>query len=164
MKLLSSPRIRLVDLSYLDDASGRTLLHEAARRKDLRLIELAVRAGADIFVRDRRGRAVYDSAGKDDRVRAFLRQCKVVRLPISPLVFDLCSSLQSRIRTIHSSRSRRRNHQSLEDTSTSTRTLRRDITRDGSCCTMAFCLVSRSVPLRSNRCPLIVSRLPTPGR
>ena len=75
MKLLSSPRIRLVDLSYLDDASGRTLLHEAARRKDLRLIELAVRAGADIFVRDRRGRAVYDSAGKDDRVRAFLRQC-----------------------------------------------------------------------------------------
>ncbi|EIW65347.1 uncharacterized protein TRAVEDRAFT_111458 [Trametes versicolor FP-101664 SS1] len=74
MKLLSSPRIRLVDLSYLDDASGRTLLHEAARRKDLRLIELAVRAGADIFVRDRRGRAVYDSAGKDDRVRAFLRQ------------------------------------------------------------------------------------------
>ncbi|KAI0353218.1 hypothetical protein OH77DRAFT_1427627 [Trametes cingulata] len=74
VKLLSSPRIRLVDLSYLDDASGRTLLHEAARRKDLRLIELAVRAGADIFVRDRRGRAVYDSAGKDDRVRAFLRQ------------------------------------------------------------------------------------------
>ncbi|KAI0770918.1 hypothetical protein BD413DRAFT_678945 [Trametes elegans] len=74
VKLLSSPRVRLVDLSYLDDASGRTLLHEAARRKDLRLIELAVRAGADIFVRDRRGRAVYDSAGKDDRVRAFLRQ------------------------------------------------------------------------------------------
>ncbi|KAI0668755.1 Oxysterol-binding protein-domain-containing protein [Trametes maxima] len=74
VKLLSSPRIRLVDLSYLDEASGRTLLHEAARRKDLRLIELAVRAGADIFVRDRRGRAVYDSAGKDDRVRAFLRQ------------------------------------------------------------------------------------------
>ncbi|KAI0820585.1 Oxysterol-binding protein-domain-containing protein [Trametes gibbosa] len=74
VKQLSSPRIRLVDLSYLDDASGRTLLHEAARRKDLRLIELAVRAGADIFVRDRRGRAVYDSAGKDDRVRAFLRQ------------------------------------------------------------------------------------------
>ncbi|EJF58501.1 Oxysterol-binding protein-domain-containing protein [Dichomitus squalens] len=74
VKLLSSPRIRLVDLSYLDDASGRTLLHEAARRKDLRLVELAVRAGADVFVRDRKGRPVYDSAGKDDRVRVFLRQ------------------------------------------------------------------------------------------
>lgn len=164
MKLLSSPRIRLVDLSYLDDASGRTLLHEAARRKDLRLIELAVRAGADIFVRDRRGRAVYDSAGKDDRVRAFLRQCKVIHLSIPPLVFDLFSSLQSQIRTIHSSQNHLPNHQSLEVTSTSTRTLRRDTTRDGSYCTTAFCLVSRSAPLRLNRCPLTVFRLPTPGR
>ncbi|KAH9920538.1 Oxysterol-binding protein-domain-containing protein [Epithele typhae] len=74
IQILSSPRIRLVDLSYLDDSSGRTLLHEAARRKDLRLVELAVRAGADVFVRDRKGRPVYDSAGKDDRVRVFLRQ------------------------------------------------------------------------------------------
>lgn len=75
VKLLELPRIQLVDLSYLDDASGRTLLHEAARRKDLRLVEKAVRAGADVFVRDRKGRPVYDSAGKDDRVRVYLRQC-----------------------------------------------------------------------------------------
>ncbi|KAH9931318.1 Oxysterol-binding protein-domain-containing protein [Fomitopsis serialis] len=74
IKLLSSPRIRHVDLSYLDESSGRTLLHEAVRRKDLRLVELAVRAGADVFARDRHGKAVYDSAGKDDRVKAFLRQ------------------------------------------------------------------------------------------
>ncbi|PIL27866.1 hypothetical protein GSI_09988 [Ganoderma sinense ZZ0214-1] len=74
IKLLSSPRIRLVNLSYLDDTSGVTLLHEAAKRKDLRLVELAVRAGADVFVRDRKGRPVYDGAGKDDRVRVFLRQ------------------------------------------------------------------------------------------
>ena len=33
------------------------------------------KAGADVFVRDRKGRPVYDSAGKDDRVRVFLRQC-----------------------------------------------------------------------------------------
>ncbi|TFK84172.1 hypothetical protein K466DRAFT_497061 [Polyporus arcularius HHB13444] len=74
LKLLDSPRVRLVDLSYLDDASGRTLLHEAARRKDLRLVEKAIRAGADVFVRDRKGRPVYESAPKDDKVRAFLRQ------------------------------------------------------------------------------------------
>ncbi|TFY69652.1 hypothetical protein EVJ58_g318 [Rhodofomes roseus] len=74
IKLLSLPRIRHVDLSYLDESSGRTLLHEAVRRKDLRLVELAVRAGADVFVRDRHGKALYDSAGKDDRVKAFLRQ------------------------------------------------------------------------------------------
>ncbi|KAH9947039.1 Oxysterol-binding protein-domain-containing protein [Amylocystis lapponica] len=74
LKLLSSPRIHLVDLSFLDDSSGRTLLHEAARRKDLRTAELAVRAGADVFARDRKGRMVYDGVGKDDRVRVFLRQ------------------------------------------------------------------------------------------
>ncbi|OCH89825.1 hypothetical protein OBBRIDRAFT_793900 [Obba rivulosa] len=74
IKLLSSPRIRHVDLSYLDDSSGRTLLHESVRRKDLKHVELAVRAGADVFVRDRRGRMVYDGLNKDDRVRVFLRQ------------------------------------------------------------------------------------------
>ncbi|KIJ64051.1 hypothetical protein HYDPIDRAFT_112576 [Hydnomerulius pinastri MD-312] len=74
VSLLESPRAKGVDLSYLDDTSGTSLLHEAARRKDLRLIELAVRAGADVFVRDRRGKMAYDGAGKDDRARVFLRQ------------------------------------------------------------------------------------------
>ncbi|KAG6333241.1 hypothetical protein ID866_5849 [Astraeus odoratus] len=74
VSLLESPRARALDLSYLDDTSGTSLLHEAARRKDLRLIELAVRAGADVFVRDRRGKMAYDGLGKDDRVRVFLRQ------------------------------------------------------------------------------------------
>ncbi|KAG0702561.1 Oxysterol-binding protein-domain-containing protein [Suillus ampliporus] len=72
--LLESPRARGVDLSYLDDASGTSLLHEAARRKNLRLIELAVRAGASVFVRDRRGKMAYEGTGKDDHVRVFLRQ------------------------------------------------------------------------------------------
>lgn len=75
LALLSSPRARILDLSYIDDASGTTLLHEAARRKDLTLIELAVRGGADVFVRDRRGRTVSSVVGKDDKVRVFLRQC-----------------------------------------------------------------------------------------
>ncbi|KAK7457229.1 hypothetical protein VKT23_010531 [Stygiomarasmius scandens] len=72
--LLESPRVRFVNLSYLDDDYGTSLLHEAAKRKDLRLIELAVRAGADVFVRDKRGKMAYDGTGKDDRVRVFLRQ------------------------------------------------------------------------------------------
>ncbi|KAH9002232.1 Oxysterol-binding protein-domain-containing protein [Lactarius hatsudake] len=74
LSLLSSPRARLVNLSYLDDASGTTLLHEATRRKDIRLVELAVRAGADVFVRDRRGRPAQEVVGKDDKMRVFLRQ------------------------------------------------------------------------------------------
>jgi hypothetical protein len=75
--LLSSPRIKHVDLNYIDDQSGTTLLHEAAKRRDLSLLELAIRAGADVFVRDRKGRPVYDASGtgKDDQVRVFLRQC-----------------------------------------------------------------------------------------
>lgn len=81
ISLLESPRARAVNLSYLDDESGRSLLHEAARRKDLRLIELVVRAGADVFVRDRRGKMAYDGLGKDDRVRVFLRQCMFLSVP-----------------------------------------------------------------------------------
>ena len=81
---LSSPRVSLLDLSYLDDDSGTTLLHEAARRKDLRLVELVVRAGADVFVRDRRGRPVADAAGKDDRVKVFLRQCAFAQRVVPP--------------------------------------------------------------------------------
>ncbi|KAF5319842.1 hypothetical protein D9611_012886 [Ephemerocybe angulata] len=74
LKLLESPRVKYVDLSYLDNDSGTSLLHEAARRKDLRLIELAVRAGADVFLRNRRGKTAQESVGKDDRVKVFLRQ------------------------------------------------------------------------------------------
>ncbi|KAI0268137.1 Oxysterol-binding protein-domain-containing protein [Gloeopeniophorella convolvens] len=46
----------------------------ATKRKDIRLVELAVRAGADVFVRDRKGRPVQEVVGKDDKMRVFLRQ------------------------------------------------------------------------------------------
>ncbi|KAJ7730273.1 hypothetical protein DFH07DRAFT_969264 [Mycena maculata] len=39
--LLASPRAPLIDLSYVEDASGSGLLHEVARRRDLRLLELS---------------------------------------------------------------------------------------------------------------------------
>ncbi|KAG6853426.1 hypothetical protein C0991_004539, partial [Blastosporella zonata] len=75
--LLSTPRTRFIDLSYIDSTAGCTLLHEAARRRDLRLIELAVRAGADVFVRDRSGRLPGEGnkgKGEDERVKVFLKQ------------------------------------------------------------------------------------------
>lgn len=74
--ILESPRARLLHLAQQEQTSGTTLLHEAARRKDLRLVELAIRAGADVFCRDRKGRSINDVAGKDDRVKVFLRQCE----------------------------------------------------------------------------------------
>ena len=88
VNFLSSPRVKHVDLNYIDDQTGTTLLHEAAKRKDLSLLELAVRGGADVFVRDRNGRLVYDASGtgKDDQVRVFLRQCK--SLLATPYTFD----------------------------------------------------------------------------
>lgn len=74
--ILKSPRVKLLDLSHIDESTGSTILHEAAKRKDLRLVEQAIQAGADVFVRDKRGRSVMEVAGKDDRVKVFLRQCK----------------------------------------------------------------------------------------
>ena len=94
LSLLSSPRARLVDLSYLDDASGTTLLHEATRRKDIRLVELAVRAGADVFVRDRKGRPVQEVVGKDDKMRVFLRQCEYSAYLLFLVLIVYCSRQQ----------------------------------------------------------------------
>lgn len=151
IKLLSSPRIRHVDLCYLDDSSGRTLLHEAARRKDLRLIELAVRAGADVFVRDRKGRTVSESAGKDERVKVFLKQCQsqiCVR-------YILRSRLpQSPTRTRLFWQSRQRSHPSCEDTSINIPTWRRVTTRAGSSLRM------ESFPVITSRPSLCVTADP----
>ncbi|KAG8735588.1 hypothetical protein FRC10_010363 [Ceratobasidium sp. 414] len=76
LAILKSPRVKLLDLSLLDASSGTTLLHEAARRRDQPLVEAAVHAGADVFVRDRRGKGVLDGDKDKDgeRMRAFLRQ------------------------------------------------------------------------------------------
>ncbi|KAG6899116.1 hypothetical protein C0995_007016, partial [Termitomyces sp. Mi166 len=76
ISLLGSPRARFIDLSYLHDTACTSILHEAARRRDLRLIELVVRAGADVFVRDEHGRMPGEGLGtaKDERVRVFLKQ------------------------------------------------------------------------------------------
>ncbi|KAG8733086.1 hypothetical protein FRC11_008791 [Ceratobasidium sp. 423] len=71
---LRSPRVRLLDLSVLE--SGTTLLHEAVKQRDQALVEAAVHAGADVFVRDQRGRGLLDGDKDKDgeRIRAFLLQ------------------------------------------------------------------------------------------
>ncbi|KIK64054.1 hypothetical protein GYMLUDRAFT_40287 [Collybiopsis luxurians FD-317 M1] len=85
LSLLSSPRVSYINLSYLDPTSGTSLLHEAAKHKDIRLCELVLKAGGDVFVRDNRGRAVFDKAyvgegggkggkGGNGNVGVFLRQ------------------------------------------------------------------------------------------
>ncbi|KAK5951540.1 hypothetical protein OHC33_007596 [Knufia fluminis] len=53
--------------------SGGTLLHEAARNKDLQLAQLLLLHGADPFRRDRRGKLPQDVT-KDERTRAILKK------------------------------------------------------------------------------------------
>jgi ankyrin repeat protein len=78
VKFLDQPRAENVNLNALDDRTGTSLLHEAARRRDLRLVEMAVKRGADVFVRDRRGRrALEGDKGADERIRAYLKQCRL---------------------------------------------------------------------------------------
>ncbi len=53
--------------------SGGTLLHEAARNRDTKLIQILLLHGADPFRRDRKGKLPQDVT-KDDRTRAILKK------------------------------------------------------------------------------------------
>ena len=53
--------------------SGGTLLHEAARKRDMHLIQLLLMHGADPFRRDRKGKLPQDVT-KDDRTRTILKK------------------------------------------------------------------------------------------
>ncbi|KAK7525719.1 uncharacterized protein IWZ02DRAFT_374173 [Phyllosticta citriasiana] len=54
-------------------ATGGTLLHEAARKKDMQLIQLLLLNGADPFRRDRKGKLPQDVT-KDDKTKAILKK------------------------------------------------------------------------------------------
>jgi ankyrin repeat protein len=53
--------------------SGGTLLHQAAKNKDLKLIQLLLLNGADPFRRDRKGKLPQDIT-KDDKTKAILKK------------------------------------------------------------------------------------------
>lgn len=53
--------------------SGGSLLHEAAKRKDTRLIQILLMNGADPFRRDRKGKLPQDIT-KDDRTKTILKK------------------------------------------------------------------------------------------
>ena len=53
--------------------TGGTLLHEAARKRDAKLIEILLLNGADPFRRDRKGKLPQDVT-KDDKTRALLKK------------------------------------------------------------------------------------------
>jgi hypothetical protein len=80
-QLLSDSRVRTaLDVNGPELATdpattehGGTLLHEAARKKDLKLAQMLLLNGADPFRRDRKGKLPQDVT-KDDRTRAILKK------------------------------------------------------------------------------------------
>ncbi|KAK2740448.1 hypothetical protein FQN57_006075 [Myotisia sp. PD_48] len=80
-RILVEPRVQgMVDVNGPDLVtdrttylSGGTLLHEAVRRKDTRLIQILLMNGADPFRRDRKGKLPQDIT-KDDRIRAIVKK------------------------------------------------------------------------------------------
>ena len=80
-KILEDPRVESVlDVNGPELAtesytmqSGGTLLHEAARKRDIKLIQILLLHGADPFRRDRGGKLPQDVT-KDDRTRAILKK------------------------------------------------------------------------------------------
>ncbi|PGH10156.1 hypothetical protein AJ79_05511 [Helicocarpus griseus UAMH5409] len=80
-RLLVEPRVEgVLDVNSLDLVTDRTtvitggtLLHEAARKKDTKLIQILLMHGADPFRRDRKGKLPQDVT-KDDRTRAIVKK------------------------------------------------------------------------------------------
>lgn len=80
-KVLEEPRVEgIMDINSLDFAtdpatsqSGGTLLHEAARKRDTKLIQILLMHGADPFRRDKKGKLPQDVT-KDDKTRAILKK------------------------------------------------------------------------------------------
>lgn len=80
-KLLEEPRVEgTIDVNSLDlvtdpdtAQSGGTLLHEGARKKDTKLIQILLMHGADPFRRDKKGKLPQDVT-KDDKTRAIVKR------------------------------------------------------------------------------------------
>jgi len=67
-------RAKCLDFSTLTPGPrGTTIVHEAARRKDVDMLKACAARGASMVVRDRKGKMPLDVA-KDESVRALLRQ------------------------------------------------------------------------------------------
>ncbi|RAH83972.1 hypothetical protein BO86DRAFT_387427 [Aspergillus japonicus CBS 114.51] len=80
-KVLEEPRVEgVMDVDSLDLVtdpatihSGGTLLHEGARRRDTKLIQILLMHGADPFRRDKKGKLPQDVT-KDEKTRAIVKK------------------------------------------------------------------------------------------
>ncbi|CAG8487846.1 16646_t:CDS:2 [Cetraspora pellucida] len=72
--LFQDPRAAaLVNINHIDSVSGSTLLHDVARKKDLEMVQFCLDHGADVSIRDRKGKFPIDVT-KEDKIKALLKQ------------------------------------------------------------------------------------------
>lgn len=67
---ITRPRARCLDFAVR--SKGTTVMHEAARRKDVELLKLCEGRGADVLARDAKGK-LPSEVTKDEKVKAFFR-------------------------------------------------------------------------------------------
>ncbi|CAG8618226.1 5069_t:CDS:2 [Acaulospora morrowiae] len=71
--LFQDPRASsLIDIN-LPSSSGSTLLHDAAKKKDLEMVKFCLNHGADVSIRDRKRKVAADLT-KDERIKNELKQ------------------------------------------------------------------------------------------
>src|SRR5271169_6500933 len=75
-KILTHARAKaLLHMNRLDIETGSTILHDAARRGDKRLVEILLAHGADPIRRDRKSKLPYELS-KDPEIRSMLRSSR----------------------------------------------------------------------------------------
>ncbi|KAF9928121.1 hypothetical protein FBU30_002623 [Linnemannia zychae] len=79
VSLFDHPRAAFVlNISHQDTETGSTILHAAARRKDMPMVQWALDQGIDTLLRDKKGKTAADVT-KDGKIKALLR-------PVAPLI------------------------------------------------------------------------------
>ena len=85
-QILRRDRARaLLHMNRLDIETGSTILHDAARRSDRKLVELLLAHGADPIRRDRKSKLPYEVT-KDPEIRNMLRATQPAKPNSTPAV------------------------------------------------------------------------------
>ncbi|CAG8553161.1 1408_t:CDS:2, partial [Dentiscutata erythropus] len=72
--LFQDPRAAaLVNINHINSISGTTLLHDVTRKRDLDMVQFCLDHGADVSIRDRKGKFPIDLT-KDEKIKSLLKQ------------------------------------------------------------------------------------------
>lgn len=62
-----------MDINHQDSTTGATLLHDSSRKKDIEMVKFCIDHGADVGIRDRKGKLAIEVT-KDDDIKSLLKQ------------------------------------------------------------------------------------------